>query len=87
MGFGVGLFLMAVGAIMAFAVHVEDSGGFDINTIGVILMIVGALGIVLSMLFWNSWGGFHRRDEVVTDRYDDGYDRVPRRRRRVVEDL
>jgi hypothetical protein len=61
MGFGIGLFLIAVGAILAWAVDVNTSG-FDINTVGIILMIVGALGVVLSMVFWTSWGGFHRRD-------------------------
>ena len=49
MGIGVSLFLLAVGAILTFAVHVSNSGGFDINTIGVILMVVGALGLVVSM--------------------------------------
>jgi len=31
--------------------------GLELTTIGVILMIVGALGLVLSMIFWSSWGG------------------------------
>ena len=70
MGIGVSLFLLAAGAIMAFAVSVENSGGFDINTIGVILMVVGALGLILSMVFWSTWGGFGHRDNdvVVRDR-------------------
>jgi hypothetical protein len=61
MGIGTSLFLIAVGAILDFAVHPTNTHGFDINTIGVILMIVGALGLILSMIFWNSWGGFGRR--------------------------
>jgi hypothetical protein len=48
-------------------VEVEESNGFDINAIGVILMLVGGLGILLSMIFWSSWGGWGRRDEVVVD--------------------
>src|SRR5205807_10176730 len=49
MGIGVGLFLLAVGAILTFAIHVSTgSSGVDLNTIGVILMIVGGLGIILS---------------------------------------
>ena len=65
MGIGTSLFLLALGAILAFAVNV-DAEGFDINTIGIILMVVGALGALLSMMFWSSWGGFGgRRDTTV----------------------
>jgi hypothetical protein len=56
MGIGTSLVLIAIGAILDFAVSVHTSG-FNINTIGLILMIVGAVGLVLSLLFWNSWGG------------------------------
>ena len=48
-GFGGSLFLIAVGAILAFAVSVEAEG-FNLNTIGIILMIVGALGAILAMV-------------------------------------
>jgi hypothetical protein len=69
MGIGTSLFLLAVGAILTFAIHIDNSSGFDLNTIGVILMVVGALGVVLSLIFWSSWGGFgHRDDVVVRDR-------------------
>jgi hypothetical protein len=57
MGIGTGLVIFAVGAIMRFAVTVTATG-FNIHTIGVILMIVGGVGILLSAVFWNSWGGF-----------------------------
>jgi len=56
MGLGVSLFLIAVGAILTFAVNATVSG-LDINTIGWILMVVGVVGLVLSMIFWSSWGG------------------------------
>lgn len=56
MGIGTSLVLIAIGAILDFAVTVHTTG-FNINTIGLILMIVGAVGLVLSLLFWNSWGG------------------------------
>jgi hypothetical protein len=56
MGLGVGIFLIAVGAILAFAVE-STSGAVDVNTVGWILMGVGLLGIVLSMIFWQSWAG------------------------------
>jgi hypothetical protein len=43
--------------------------GLDINTIGVILMIVGAIGLLLSLMFWSSWGGpgFARRRTTYVD--------------------
>lgn len=67
MGIGVSLFLLAVGAILAWAVEVETSG-INIDTIGVILMIVGAVGLLLSLLFWSSVAPFGRRDTVVNNR-------------------
>jgi len=57
MGLGVGLFLVAVGAVLAFAVHVSTNSGVDLHTIGIILMAVGAAGIMLSLIFWSSWAG------------------------------
>jgi Domain of unknown function (DUF6458) len=56
MGLGASLFLIAVGAILTWAVTAEVSG-LDIQVVGVILMIVGVIGFVLSMLFWSTWGG------------------------------
>ena len=56
MGLGVSIFLIAVGAILTWAVNTSVSG-LELNTIGVILMVVGILGLVLSMIFWSSWGG------------------------------
>jgi Domain of unknown function (DUF6458) len=68
MGIGVSLILIAVGAVLAFAVHVSTSG-FNVHTIGWILLIVGAIGVFLSLIFWSSWGGFggERRTTVVRD--------------------
>jgi hypothetical protein len=56
MGFGVGIFLAAVGAVLAFAVT-KTVSGVNIQTVGWILLIVGIVGIVLSMIFWSSWAG------------------------------
>ena len=56
MGFGVSLILIAAGLIMALAVNVTSSG-FNVNTIGWILFGVGVAGLILSMIFWNSWAG------------------------------
>jgi hypothetical protein len=68
MGVGVSLVLIAVGAILIWAVNASVAG-VDIDAVGVILLVVGALGVVLSMIFWSSWGGFHsRREEVVVER-------------------
>ena len=68
MGIGVALILIAVGAILAFAVNAEVSG-LDITTIGWILLIVGIVGALVSMIFWSSWGGVggRRRETVVYD--------------------
>jgi hypothetical protein len=66
MGIGVSLILIAVGAVLAFAVHASSSG-FDIHTVGYILLAVGAIGILISLMFWSSWGGFGSRRTVVED--------------------
>lgn len=69
MGLGVGIFLTAIGAILAFAVNTSVSG-IEVKTIGWILMIVGIAGVVLSMIFWSSWGGpggVRRRTTTVDD--------------------
>jgi len=57
MGVGVSLILIAAGAILTWAVNATVSG-VDINAVGVILMVVGAIGLLLSLVFWSSWGGF-----------------------------
>ncbi len=64
MGIGVSIFLIAVGAILTFALNVNTEG-VNLDTVGVILMIVGAIGLLASLIFWSSWGGVGRRDEVV----------------------
>jgi hypothetical protein len=70
MGIGTSLVIFAVGAIMRFAVTVTATG-FNIHSVGVILMIVGAVGFLLSLAFWSSWGGFggggssRRRQTIV----------------------
>ena len=56
MGLGVSLFLIAVGAILTWAVTATVTG-IDVNAVGVILMVVGIVGLLLSLLFWSSWGG------------------------------
>ena len=60
MGIGASIFLLALGAILAFAVE-ADISGLDIGVIGWILMIAGFAGLVITLWFWNS-----RRRTVVT---------------------
>ena len=71
MGIGVSLLLIAVGAILTWAVS-TDASGVDLQTVGIILMVVGAIGALISLLFWSSWGGFgaYRRGTVVRDDRD-----------------
>jgi hypothetical protein len=52
MGIGVSVFLIAAGALMTFAVEVDSSEGFNINNAGIILMIIGAIGLVTTALIW-----------------------------------
>jgi len=77
MGIGVSVFLFAVGAILTFAVEATVSG-VDIATVGVILMIAGAIGLIMTLAVFGRRGG--SRQTVVED-YDDGTGR-----RRVVHD-
>jgi len=64
MGMSTSIILLAAGAILAFAVDVTVSG-VDLVAVGWILMVIGALGLVLSMIFWSSWGGFRSRTTRV----------------------
>ena len=65
MGIGFSLFLFVVGAILTFAVDVNTSSGFSIDTVGIILMIGGLLGLVFSALFWSSFSPWSRRRTVA----------------------
>jgi hypothetical protein len=65
MGIGTSVFLIAVGAVLAFAVNATVQG-LNLVTVGWILMGVGALGMLLSIAFWDSWGGFRSRPGRTT---------------------
>ena len=60
MALGTSILLIAVGAVLRFAVSVTTSG-FSIHTVGVILMIVGAVGLLLSLLWMTIWADRSRR--------------------------
>jgi hypothetical protein len=61
MRIGGSLFLIALGAILAFAVTRNQVDGIDLNTVGVILMIVGALGLCITL----GWMASRRRTDVI----------------------
>jgi hypothetical protein len=65
MSFGTSIVLIAAGAILRFAVSVSTTG-FNLHTIGVILMIVGVVGLFVSLLLF-SGRGYHRQRRVVGD--------------------
>ena len=65
MGISTSLVLIAAGAILKWAVSATVSG-VNLHTVGVVLMIVGAVGLVLSLIFWSSWGGFGGRSSATT---------------------
>lgn len=69
MGIGVSVFLLAVGAILAFAVEYSVSG-LDINVIGFILMVAGAIGLLMTMLVFGRRDRGVAEDRVVTRERD-----------------
>ena len=65
MGIGVSIFLIAAGAVMTFALNVQNNSGVNVHTIGVILMAVGALGLLASLTIFGGWRG--RRDDLIVE--------------------
>jgi hypothetical protein len=65
MSIGTSILLIAVGAILRYAVTATVSG-ISLGTVGLILMLVGILGLLLSLLYMFAWSP--RRDRVVRDR-------------------
>lgn len=71
MGIGVSLILIAAGAILTWAINATVSG-VDINAVGVILMVVGVVGLLISLAFWSSWGaGMPGGRRTTTTTYDE----------------
>jgi hypothetical protein len=79
-GIGVGLLLVAAGAILAFAVK-KDLEGVDVQVIGAILIVVGLVGILLDLLLWHSWRrpGYRRAAYVEGEPAPPAYSRPGRR--------
>ena len=86
MRIGVGIFLMVLGAILAFAVE-TDVPGVNVNSLGAILLVIGLVAVLYSLLFWSSvtpWGrrrivdrqrmvGLEEPVDIVEERpFDDG---------------
>ena len=65
MGISLSLVFIATGAILKWAVTATTSG-VDLAAVGVVLMVVGAVGLLLSLIFWSSWGGFGGRAATTT---------------------
>jgi hypothetical protein len=63
---GAAILIAAVGAILYFAVDDSEVGGIEIHTIGIILMVAGAVGFLLTMLL--EMGGRSRRTERIVER-------------------
>jgi hypothetical protein len=84
MGIPVSLLLIAVGAILAFAVT-DTSSAVNIAAVGWILMAAGFVGLVLSLIMWDTWagGGYWRRRSAYVDAPPPG----PPRRRVVHEEV
>ncbi|BCJ53156.1 hypothetical protein Asp14428_46310 [Actinoplanes sp. NBRC 14428] len=62
MGIGGSIFLLALGAILAFAVN-ADISGLDINVVGYVLMLAGLIGLIITVWYWNS----RRRPATVVE--------------------
>ncbi|HEY8544710.1 MAG TPA: DUF6458 family protein [Acidimicrobiales bacterium] len=71
MSTGISIALIAIGAILTFALE-REAEGINLDIVGIILMLVGVLGLVVSALFWSSWSPYarSRRTTVVRERED-----------------
>lgn len=64
MGFGASIFLIAAGAILKYGLERDHYGSWNLDAIGMIAMVVGVLGLVVSTLVWAPWRA-SRRTAVV----------------------
>jgi hypothetical protein len=66
MGIGVSVFLLAIGAILAFAIDVSTDG-INLETVGVILMIAGAIGLLVSLVLMSQLSRRRMGETVVRE--------------------
>ena len=90
MGVGVGLILIAFGAILTWAVS-ADVSGLDVTAVGVILLVLGIVVVLLDFIWWRSWtwnyaAGPWRRTTYVRDTAAPAQPVQPPATRRVVVD-
>ena len=86
MRIGAALVLLAVGAVLRFAIAITSTHGANVHTIGDILMIVGVLGLILWLIVWAPWTRARRPnypappldEDDVADRQDPAYRRGAR---------
>jgi hypothetical protein len=64
MSIGVGIFLMVLGAIMAFAME-ATTPGINVNTLGIILLLIGVVVVLYSLLFGSNLAAWGRRSIVA----------------------
>lgn len=69
MGIGLGIVLLVIGAILAFAVQFQVAGGIDINTVGYILMAAGVLALIMGLVINTQRSNTTHRE--VVERRDD----------------
>jgi protein-S-isoprenylcysteine O-methyltransferase Ste14 len=89
MGFLVSLVIIAVGFVLALAVHPTHPGSVNVNTVGWIIVVVGLIAFFADLLLWSSWGpAYLRRRTYVDDgaRYGSYPSRWGYPRRRVIEE-
>jgi hypothetical protein len=67
MGIGTSILLIAVGAILRWGVS-DRISGIDLSVIGLILLVVGIVGLLISLLYANVWARGRDRGGVVRER-------------------